>query len=88
MARLIDAEKLIEAFEPEYHVDWYTPWIIDEINKQPTVDAVEVVHGEWEELPNSFRNGYKCSCCGQTIKVNFWSNRSRSCSYIWATTCA
>lgn len=43
------------------------------IDEQPTVDAVEVVHGEWEELPNSFKNGYKCSCCGQTIKVKFWS---------------
>lgn len=43
MGRLIYAEKLIEDFEPEHYVDWYTPWIIDKINEQPTVDAVEVV---------------------------------------------
>lgn len=35
------------------------------LNRQPTVDAVPVVHGEWERIPYSFVGGYRCSCCGQ-----------------------
>lgn len=32
------------------------------INKQPTVDAVEVVHGRW--MPSDFDMAYVCSACG------------------------
>lgn len=39
----IEKQALIEAFEPERSVDWYTPWIVDKINEQPTADVVEVV---------------------------------------------
>ncbi len=60
MARLIDAEKLIKAFEPEHYVDWYTPWIIDKINEQPTVYYLEVLHGKWKT-----EKGFnECSVCG------------------------
>lgn len=47
--RLIDADSLIVAFEPDHDCDWYTPWIIEKINDAPTVDAVSVVRGEWIE---------------------------------------
>ena len=39
----IEKTALIESFEPEHRVDWYTPWIIEKIEKQPTADVVEVV---------------------------------------------
>ena len=42
--RLIDADALIEAFDPDHYFDWYTPSIIETINEQPTV---EPVRGEW-----------------------------------------
>ena len=38
---------------------------IHRVIMQPTVDAVPVVHGEWERIPYSFVGGYRCSCCGQ-----------------------
>ena len=40
----------------------HIPNIVDE---QSTVDAVEVVHGWWIELP-SMEPDYKCSECGQS----------------------
>ena len=46
MSDLISRSALIEAFEPEHDCDWYTPDIIETINKQP---PVEPVRGEWIE---------------------------------------
>ena len=37
------------------------------IDSAPTVDAVEVVHGSWIELP-SMAPEYKCSECGQSYE--------------------
>ena len=34
----------------------------DEIDKMPTVDAVEVVHGQWVN-PYMNRFGHPCHCC-------------------------
>lgn len=51
--RLINADSLIEDFDPEHYFDWYTPSIIETINKQPTVELS--VRGKWipcsERLP-------------------------------------
>ena len=49
--------------------------IIDRINEQPTVDAVEVVHGRWEQVQRwATKAKYRCSVCGREImsavKVN------------------
>jgi len=53
MSELINKSALIESFEPDHRKDWYTPWIIDKINEQPEVDAVEVVRCKdcqhWDE---------------------------------------
>lgn len=41
-------------------------WFIDQIDNAPTVDAVEVVHGQWnfdEELV-MWGHPYVCSVCG------------------------
>ena len=51
--RLINADSLIEDFDPEHYFDWYTPSIIETINKQHTVELS--VRGKWipcsERLP-------------------------------------
>ena len=43
--------------------------IIDRINEQPTVDAVEVVHGRWvnktKEVHGMVDERFDCSNCGQ-----------------------
>lgn len=74
--RLIDANEVLqrneEAFEEankkpaenfvsviQYHT------VKEMVNSSPTLDAVEVVHGWWIELP-SMEPDYKCSECGQS----------------------
>ena len=63
--RLIDANALLALFEKEYKQSSYSYFhmdeIADEIIKAPTVDAVEVVHGEWEKQQGI----YSCSICGK-----------------------
>lgn len=59
----IEKQALIEAFEPERSVDWYTPWIVDKINERPTADVVEVVYGEWIRQDETFTR-FMCSECG------------------------
>jgi hypothetical protein len=39
--------------------------VIPDIDNAPTVDAVEVVHGWWIELPG-MEPDYKCSECGRS----------------------
>ena len=36
--------------------------LVEDIDKAPTVDAVEVVHGRWEN-PYINRYGHPCHCC-------------------------
>ena len=59
--RLIDANAMREDWltngENEYVYD--TNAILDSIDAQPTVDAVEVVHGRWME----FNTMMTCSVC-------------------------
>jgi rubrerythrin len=65
--RLIDANKMredwLENGENEYVYD--TNAVLDSIDAQPTVDAVEVVHGRWERV-KFFANAtlHNCSICG------------------------
>ena len=45
--------------------------VLDRIYEAPTVDAVPVVHGHWEIVPNDKnKDGYykmRCSACGETL---------------------
>lgn len=59
---LIDADALIEDFRELNWLQGDTAVIEDIINKQPTIEAVQVVHGEWV-------NG-KCSNCGEYIPTD------------------
>lgn len=101
MARLIDADAFIERFKkaktlcavfpPEMRevlIGMYDEFI-EEIGNQPTVDAVEVVHGWWKGYVHSAlvrwkdgepvwadRNVYRCSRCdfGTIAKHNYCPN--------------
>jgi DNA-directed RNA polymerase subunit RPC12/RpoP len=49
--------------------------VIKYIKQQPTIDAVEVVHGRWEQVQRwATKAKYRCSVCGRevmsAIKVN------------------
>ena len=73
--------RLIDANEISYHKSGFPKgdgydsgldWAFrEDIDKLPTVDAVEVVHGRWIEKEHYFQNyydytDYKCSVCGLT----------------------
>lgn len=66
---LIDANKLMDAINFEYDLNYGEILtdprrFADMVEDAPTVEAVEVVHGWWIELP-SMEPDYKCSECGQ-----------------------
>ena len=61
--RLIDADALLEKFEPEHYQDWYTPWILARINEAPTVEARP--SGKWRKYEDiDCVEFIKCSVCG------------------------
>ena len=64
--RLIDANALVSEFmhSPDYSAGEFQR-IARRIHKAPTVDAVEVVHGEWEMGLDEGDYEYgTCSVCG------------------------
>ena len=79
MARLIDADKMrgdwLEYGENEYVYD--TNAVLESIDAQPTVDAVEVVYGRWEAVMEyeDFQYAH-CSVCGKRSEymTNFCGN--------------
>lgn len=83
--RLIDADALQENLRG-VEVRWWTDGsyinyddttITEIIDKQPTIEAKEVVHGEWIEQPQypGCLVRYKCNVCGESqvhgLKFNF-----------------
>ena len=69
--RLIDAnkfEKLVLNHRSDY---LFKEDVIAALAKQPTVDAVEVVHGRWE--PHHMVPGFvRCSACRDCITYDEW----------------
>jgi DNA-directed RNA polymerase subunit RPC12/RpoP len=65
MSRYIDADAFLERMKG---TDRYFSIKFD-IDAQPTVDAVEVVHGEWKFCEDDFYGEatYKCSNCGEEL---------------------
>ena len=63
MARMIDLDKIKTIDFPSAEMDGLD--VVRYLNTLPTVDAVEVEHGWWIELP-SMEPDYKCSECGRT----------------------
>lgn len=74
--KLIDADALVERLKPyiskygktEFPYSMVHDAFIDEIEQEPTVDAVPVVHGKWidEDYYSEHTNVhvYRCSECG------------------------
>ena len=66
---------------PEEVVDKY------DIEKMPTVDAVEVVHGRWKAYKPDCRGytaGFICSCCGDTTYTDYCM---KECEYDYCPNC-
>ena len=69
MARLIDADALMEKFwvTGDFEKDlWHSITIRSVIDDAPTVDAVPVVHGRWSPVytcSGEWLWGYNCSHC-------------------------
>ena len=65
--RLIDANALKEKAEPE-EVTGEGIVYVQDIDEAPTVDAVEVVHAEWQiyETVPSLEKAVRCSACKHT----------------------
>ena len=66
--RLIDADALkahINGLSTHCLNDWSTLGVLAAVDKQPTVDAVEVVHGRWETEKDIYFELHiiKCSVC-------------------------
>lgn len=67
MSRWIDAEWLLGVAKLSNGVV-----DVDDIYNAPTIDAVNIVHGEWIKTSNDWIDGhcgerlfpYHCSCCG------------------------
>ena len=72
--RLIDANALkVKGFAD--HDTGEGIVFVQDIDEAPTVDAVEVVHGRWEQVQRwATKAKYRCSVCGREImsatKVN------------------
>lgn len=59
--RLIDADAI-----PEKEMN-YPAWVC--LKKQPTIDAVPVVHGRWMPVDAFGEDPYSCSECGNGVNV-------------------
>lgn len=86
MSRYIDADALKESVNgvsTHWLNDWSTLGVLSMIDKQPTIDAVPVVHGEWKigidangdpvtycsncKMPNYVQTNY-CPNCGARMR--------------------
>ena len=72
--RLIDANELVEALYKSdaevYSCYWMTSEIVDQIDRMPTVDAEEVVHGRWEKA--EYDGFLRCSECKDVYIDDTW----------------
>ena len=70
MSRLIDVDAITDSEIIDYlGIDYASclPDVRDMLNDQPTIEAVPVVHGEWEEITDDWSDEtiYRCSVCGE-----------------------
>ena len=100
--RLIDADALLLVIEEELAhespfftteqnemIDCGLRIAANDVRHQPTVDAVEVVHGHWTEkiICGGFAEewGYKCSICGCTVSersgLGVYQDRNQQLNY-------
>ena len=84
--RLIDANALIAILEKIADEDGTKYLHLDEITQEifdaPTVDAVELVHGQWIfDFSLDDSNFYKCSICGRQEILLAKESISEYCPY-------
>lgn len=85
--RLIDANELLNTLRKRtllaYPNEFYGLMLAHNlIDDAPTVDAVEVVHGEWIAVPSSDMmtvKVYKCSECGKMRYGSYMPNFCQCC---------
>ena len=68
--RLVDAHEVEELFykQVEYGATDLMDAFDDALQDAKTVDAVEVVHGQWEQVQRwATKAKYRCSVCGREI---------------------
>ena len=74
MSRLIDADAFLKRNEVyadcEFNHPKYQDTLREIVEAEPSVDAVEVVHGEWEKYLNEGLL-WRCSICGSRINVPY-----------------
>ena len=98
MARLIDADKLMKAIKTDkiawrFGVPNTLGLLFDHlriiIKEQPTVDAVEVVHGRWELHGNDDDCGcsYFCSNCHKSYDEDYFYARGQYIPYHYCPNC-
>ena len=81
--RIIDADALKKAVNgrsTHWLNDWSTLGVLAVIDEQPTIDAVPVVHGEWEYKPNI----YICEC---TACRKYWIPNGDKYEYHYCPNC-
>ena len=77
--QMIDAKSAIGLIDTLFPGDPMIQWLGRTVlEKLPKVDAVEVVHGEWEIV--DFAGNMQCSVCGKIgCKLNNESNYCPNC---------
>lgn len=71
--RLIDADKAdVEMISCYYGSNCYIEDVQEWLNEQPTIDAVEVVHGRWIKKTADCIYYYACSECGEPVLRSQW----------------
>ena len=79
--RLIDANALknhVQAVSTHWLNDWSTIGVLAAVDKQPTVDAVEVVHARWENVQNGK------GCCSNCHRLDSIDSLATHCRYCGA----
>ena len=90
MSRYIDADALVIDYYDDYETkdDEYTYAYVSksQIDNAPTIDAVEVVHGEWIPNPKiGWGETWVCSICGErTTSSVMGKPRYRYCPWCGA----
>ena len=83
--RLIDADAIISFVDVGHlrnplELAWSDNDVVDMIESRPTIDAVPVVHGEWEHKPNT----YICEC---TACRKYWIPYGDEYDYHYCPNC-
>ena len=77
MARMIDADELLQKMESVSGNGYTVPNMIYMVKHAPTVDAEPVRRGKWVEFGNDIHHCLECSKCGYLQSI--YENRPKYC---------